>query len=236
MLDAWIRRMTSAKVLMGDAEALRAELSTWMELLDQVRRGESWAESELMRLVSFHARNLGAEGHPASAAMMQVVLLEEVFEEAGLRDATRRITLQMKRLVVDAHGVGVAQRLTAKHRAEIARTSPVIRIGERAIVGFLSGPMHADILDSLFGRVLRECARTGAHVAVIDTLGMNTDDELFYRTIQGMQRMPPGDKLRLILTGLADTEATRKGLLRFGVNLDKVVFNADVSEVIAELH
>src|SRR5688500_10549264 len=145
MLDEWIRRIASAKVLMGDIDALRAELSTWLELTDQLLRGEAWAESELMRLVSFHARNLGADGHAASAALMQVILLEEVFEEAGLRDQTRKITLQLKRLIADAHEAGVAQRLTARHRSEIARTSPVIRIGERAVVGFLSGPMHADI-------------------------------------------------------------------------------------------
>jgi hypothetical protein len=188
-----------------------------------------------MRLVSFHARNLGADGHAASAALMQVILLEDAFEEAGQREQTKKITLHMKRLVADAHEAGVAQRLTNRHRADIARTSPVIRIGERAVVGFLSGPMHPDLLDALFGRVLRECARMGANIAVIDTLGMSTDDDLFYRTIQGMQSMPQGDGLRLILTGLADPEAARKGLLDAGANLEKVVIRPDVSEVIAEL-
>lgn len=235
MLDAWIRRMASAKVLMADGDALRTQLSAWLDLIEQARRKESWAEAELMRLVSFHARNLGAEGHAASAALMQVMSLEEVFEEHGLRDQTSRLTREMLRLVADAHEAGVAQRLTAKHRSEIARSSPVIRIGERAVVGFLSGPMHADILDALFGRVLRECARTGAHVAVIDTLGIATDDELFYRTLEGMQRMPPGNGLRIILTGLPDPEATREKLRRCGANLDRIVVGGDISEVIAEL-
>src|SRR5262245_50477431 len=124
MLDAWIRRMTSAKVLMGDGDALRSELSAWLDLIGLAGRGEAWAESELMRLVSFHARNLGADGHAASAALMQVILLEDVFEEAGQREQTQKITIQMKRLVADAHEAGVAQRLTNKHRADIARTSP----------------------------------------------------------------------------------------------------------------
>src|SRR5687768_17367650 len=167
MLDEWIRRIASAKVLMGDIDALRAELSTWLELTDQLLRGEVWAESELMRLVSFHARNLGADGHPASAALMQVLLLEEIFEEEGRRKETRRITAQLLRLIADAHEAGVAQRLAARHRSEIARSSPVIRIGDRAVIGFLGGPIHPDILDALFGRVLRECARSGAPIAVI---------------------------------------------------------------------
>ena len=235
MLDAWIRRLTAAKVLMGDAESARSQLSTWLELLDHARRSESWAEAELMRLVSFHARNLGAEGHAASAALMQVVLLDELYEEAGLRGEMRGLMLQLMRLVVDAHGAGAAQRLTARHRGETARSAPVIRIGERAVVGFLGGPMHAEILDALFGRVLRECARVGAHVAVIDTLGTNPDEDLFYRTIEGMQRMPPGDRLRIIVTGLADPEATQEKLSHYRIDMSRVVLRGDVSEVIAEL-
>jgi hypothetical protein len=166
---------------------------------------------------------------------MQVILLDETLDEAGLRAETRSIISQLLRLVADAHEAGVAQRLAAKHRAEIARTSPVIRIGERAVVGFLSGPMHAEILDALFGRVMRECSRTGASIAVIDTLGTNPAEDRFYRTVEGMQRVPPGDRLRLILTGLAEPETMKQHLARFQVDLTRVVLRGDVSEVIAEL-
>jgi hypothetical protein len=233
MLDSWISRMASAKVLMGDADALRAELSAWLDLIERMRGGESWAEAELMRLVSFHARNLGAEGHAASAALMQIVLLEESLEEAG--QSIRPLAIALMRLVVDAHGAGAAQRLAAKHRTELVRAAPVIRIGERAVIGFLGGPLHPEILDALFGRVLRECTRMGAHVAVIDTLGTNPEAELFYRTIEGLQRMPPGDRLRLIITGLADPDAIQKQLSRLEIDMSRIVLRGDVSEVIAEL-
>ncbi len=235
MLDAWLRSLASAKVSMGDVDAIRAELSAWLELIDRIRDGETWAEGELMRLVSFHARNLGADGHPASAALMQVALLEDALEDGGRRADTRALTSRMMQLVADAHEAGLAQRLAARHRGELARSSPVIRIGDRAVVGFLCGPLHADLLDALFGRILRECVRTGAHIAVIDTLGTNADDELFYRTVEGMQRMPPGDRLRIILTGLPDLMHARTGLNTAGANLSKIALAGDVSEVISEL-
>ena len=225
--------MAAAKVLMGDGDALRSELSTWLDLIDQIVRGESWAEGELLRLVSFHARNLGAEGHAASAALMQVILLEDLFEEQNQRSATRSITAQLLRLIADAHEAGVAQRLAAKHRSEIARSAPVIRIGDRAVIGFLGGPIHPDVLDALFGRVLRECTRVGAHVAVIDTLGTNPEDDLFYRTIEGLQRTPPGDRLRLILTGVP--EGLGQQLSRFAIDMKRIELRHDVSDVIAEL-
>ena len=235
MLDAWIRRMSAAKVLMSDSDALRSELSAWLELIEQARLGEPWAADELLRLVSFHARNLGADGHAASAALMQIILLEETLEEAGQRDQSRKLLHDLLRLVADAHEAGVAQRLAAKHRGELARAAPVIRIGERAVVGFLGGPMHPDLIDALFGRVLRECARTGAEVAVIDTLGTNPDDDLFHRTVEGMQRIPPGDRLRIILTGLPDPELTERALVRAGASMERIELRGDVSEVIASL-
>jgi hypothetical protein len=220
---------------MGDMDALRAELATWLDLMDRMQRGEPWAEGELMRLVSFHARNLGAEGHAASAALMQVLLLEEIYEEHGRRKETRPITAQLLRLIADAHEAGVAQRLVSKHRSEIARSSPVIRIGDRAVVGFLSGPIHPDILDALFGRVLRECTRTGAQIAVIDTLGTNPDDDLFYRTVEGMLRTPPGDRLKLILTGIGDPDVMYGKVSSRSIDASRLALRNDVSEVIAEL-
>lgn len=235
MLDAWIRRMAAAKVLMGEKEGIESELSGWLELIDRTVAGEAWAETELLRLVAVHARNLGAEGRPASAVLTQIILLDETLAEAGRAEETRTLIQQLLRLVADAHEAGVTQRLTAKHRKRLSAMAPVIRLGERAVVGFLLGPMQSELLDALVGRVLRETVRCGAEVAVIDCLAADRDDELFHRTIAAMQKQPPGDRLRVILTGLRDPERSRQDLARFGVDLERVSVEEDVNAVVAAL-
>lgn len=233
MLDAWVRRMAAAKVLMGEKEGIEAELSGWLELLDRAVAGEAWAETELSRLVALHARNLGAEGRPASAVLMQIILLDETLQEVGRADQTRELIQHLLRLVADAHEAGVTQRLTAKHRKRLSAMAPVIRLGDRAVVGFLLGPMQPELLDALVGRVLREAVRSGAKVAVIDCLGADRDDEIFHRTIAAMQKQPPGDRLRLILTGLRDPDRSRQELERFGVDLERVQVEEDINAVVA---
>ena len=106
---------------------------------------------------------------------------------------------------------------------------------EQAIVGFLLGPMEAEILDALFGRVLRESVRAGAKTIVIDCFGADEDDELFHRTIFSLQEQPPGDDLDVVLTGLRDIERTRTLLEAAGAKLDRIRFEEDVSRVLASL-
>jgi hypothetical protein len=236
MLDAWIARMAAAKVLMADERALRAELSGWLELLDLVIAGEKWAEDELSRLVSFRARNLGAEGRPASACLLQIMLLGDVLAEAQpeARAASKRLIEEMLQLVADAHEAGVTQRLAAKHRARLATVAPVFRLGERTVVGFVIGPMIGELLDALFGRLLREASRTDATVMVVDCFGGDDEGEVFYRTIAGVQKTPPGDRMHIVVSSVKSNEVARRGLERAGADMLRVRLADDVHEALAQ--
>jgi hypothetical protein len=84
------------------------------------------------------------------------------------------------------------------------------------------------------GRLLRETARTGADVVVLDTFGAARDNELFHRTIQAFTRSEVGCRVTLVLTGLRDPEATKSALKAIGCNMERIRFEPDANTAIAQ--
>src|SRR5262249_44785256 len=154
-------RVENAHVLMGPREATKNELSRWLDYVGPAADGDASSSHELYKLVAFHARSLGAEGRPASAALMQVVLLEDIVREAMKETpkALSQVIRELMRVVADAHALGSSERAKNRHNLEIRDFSPVIRVGEKTIMGFLLGNMDADLIDAMMGRLLRETVR-----------------------------------------------------------------------------
>src|SRR5262249_15472065 len=158
----WIRALEKAHVLMGPREAIAALLGRWLTFFAPASGGDEAASKELFKLVAFHARGLGGEGRPASAALMQFLALADVLGDAGaLREPEAKLIRELPRIVADSHALGASERAKTRHHLEIRDFSPIIRLGDSTIVGFLLGAMETDLIDAMIGRVLRECARTG---------------------------------------------------------------------------
>jgi hypothetical protein len=215
LIEAWLDRLEGAHVLMGNRDAAMSELMRWLDYLGPTADGDQSTAHELHKLVAFHARNLGAEGRPASAALMQILLLEDALEAVGQRgseatedrgsarsreppkaaplEAEDRTVLaptlrELLRVVADAHALGASERARNRHHLEIRDFSPVVRLGEKSIMGFLLGNMDGDLIDAMMGRLLRETVRSGADVVVLDTFGAARDNDTFHRTVQAFQR------------------------------------------------
>lgn len=231
----WLSRLEAGHVLMGAREAVAAELDRWLGQLGAAIEGDPAAAHELYKLVAFHARALGAEGRPASAALMQALLLEDTLASIPALDASGRTILrEIQRVVADAHALGHSERSRNRHHLEIRDFSPVIRVGEKTIMGFLLGAMDSDLIDAMVGRLLREAARHEADVVVLDTFGAARDNDTFHRTIQAFMRSEIGCRIKLVLTGLRDAQATKQALAALGCNMDRIRFEADINAAIAQ--
>jgi hypothetical protein len=234
VLADWVQRLEHAHVLMGPREAVAAALDRWLAHLGSAADGDTGAARELYKLVAFHARALGADGRPASAALMQALLLQDALETVlGAQAALRNVMREICRVVADAHALGHSERAKNRHHLEIRDFSPVVRLGERTVLGFLLGAMDSDLIDAMAGRLLREAARSSAERVVLDTFGAARDNETFHRTIQAFLRSEVGCRVHLTLTGLRDPEATRASLAALGCNMERVHFEPDVNSAIA---
>ncbi|MCK6547527.1 hypothetical protein L6R52_16885 [Myxococcota bacterium] len=231
----WIHRLESAHVLMGPREAIAHELGRWLEHLGPAASGDESAARELHKLVAFHARALGAEGRPASAALTQVLLLEDAIDAVAASPALRPVFRELLRIVADAHALGASERAKNRHQLEIRDFSPVVRLGETALLGFLLGSMESDLIDAMLGRLLRETVRTGATHVVLDAFGAARDNDTFHHTIAAFQRHEIGGRVHLTITGLRDPDATRDALAALGCNMDRLAFTADANSAIADV-
>lgn len=240
--DLWLARLEEAHVMMGRREAVAHEFRRWLEFIGPAADGDESSAHELYKLVAFHARNLGAEGRPASAALMQALLLEDAVRTtvaAGAAPAgaawpaLQQVLREVMRVVADAHALGSSERTRNRHHLEIRDFSPVIRLGPRTVIGFLLGAMEGDLIDAMMGRLLRETVRTGAEVVVLDAFGAARDNDTFHRTVQAFTRSEVGCRVTLVLTGLRDVEATRAALAAIGCSMERVRFEPDVNTAIA---
>ena len=117
--EAWLARLEEAHVTMGTREAVGHELGRWLDFLGPAADGDESIAHELYKLVAFHARNLGAEGRPASAALMQVLLLEDAVNEAVPEPKLlARVLREVTRVVADAHSLGSSERAKNRHHLE----------------------------------------------------------------------------------------------------------------------
>jgi hypothetical protein len=233
--ESWVTRLEAAHVLMGSKDAIQSELARWLAHLGPTIDGDASQARELYKLVAFHARNLGAEGKPASAALMQALLLDDAVREGiGSEASVRDVMREVMRVVADAHALGASERAKNRHNLEIRDFSPVIRVGDKTIMGFLLGAMETDLIDAMIGRLLRETARTSADVVVLDTFGAARDNDTFHRTVQAFMRSEVGCRITLVLTGLRDPEATRTALKALGCNMERLRIEPDINTAIAQ--
>lgn len=229
----WIHRLEQAHVLMGPRDAIDSELGRWLDHVGATASGDESAARELHKLVAFHARALGAEGRPASAALTQVLVLEESVDAIHPGAALGPVFRELLRIVADAHALGASERAKNRHQLEIRDFSPVVRVGEATLLGFLLGSMESDLIDAMLGRLLRETVRTGAEHVVLDAFGAARDNDTFHHTIAAFQRHEVGGRVHLTITGLRDADATREHLASLGCNMERLHFAADANSAIA---
>lgn len=219
VLDAWVRRLEAERVHMAPIQALRSELSGWLPLLFSA---DTVDHDALMRQVAFHARNLGAEGRPASAAILQIALLEDAMNEVGsMTPAQRPVLRQMLRVVADAHALGASVRQQNNHQAALSR-APIVRLPGQATVGFLVAGMQAQLIDAVLGRLLRAAAGSQEARAILDVSGAPPDDETFHRSLHGFATRPEFKGLTLDVTGLGHPAGTQDALDQLNTPRDRI--------------
>jgi hypothetical protein len=225
VLTAWAELLDREQVgPRGGRDAALAELGPWLELIDSAVAGDEPAKKELDKLVAFQARSLGIEDRPASSAVLRVHLLGEALAQVNgkLSPPLRAHLRWLMRIAADAHALGAAERSENRHHREIRDFSPVFRLRGDTVVAMMLGPMTPEIIDAITGRLLRECAASGAKVAVLDCFGAAEDDDRFHRTIAAMLAASSARDLELVLTGLRDPERTRRALQAIDAKLERL--------------
>jgi hypothetical protein len=235
ILEAWLDQIAAEQLAVSSQEALAAELSGWLALLGPASEGDAPAKHELLKLIALHARSLGYEEKPASATVLRIALLQDAHLEAHgqIPPKTREIIRWMIRVAADAHALGQAERLSAKHQREIRDFSPIVRLDDQTVLAFMLGPMSPELIDAILGRLLRECASCSAKVAVLDVFGAAAADDRFHRTIAELLESEPGKKLTLVLAGLRDADPTKAALQKLGVDLSRLRFVEHVNQFLA---
>ncbi len=238
-IDTWLHRI---KAMLGPGPSTTEfahEIEGWLPLVVDAAQGNEWSEGELHRLVAFQARNMGRQGQPTSLTLSRLQVVEEVLAHTNdSKEEGQKLKTQiadLSGLAVDAHQLGLTDRLARKHILSFKHSAPVIHLKDRAIIGFLLGPMEAEIIDAMLGRILTECSRRGIRTAALDVLGAEPDNETFHRSILGTTQLEDRPCTALTLTGLRNIEATRASLNKMGVDPARVAYLPDVDSFIQQL-
>lgn len=232
ILAGWLERAAAAKLLTPNREVAQSQVDGWLDLL----LAETESSAELDRLVAFECRNLGQTGRPASATISSLLALEDsVKDELGKDHPATAHARELVKIAADAHALGHGQRLEASHQKLLSTSTPVLRFKDKAVVGWLMGPILADAIDALLGRVFSSCAGTGAPIAIVDISAAEPPNDLLYRTIEGYAASDVAPKFRLVLTGVPDVDAVRATLNDRGVDTSKVGLHAQLEAFLETL-
>lgn len=234
VLEGWVSVLAKEKLLMAEREGVTAEFGHWLQLLYAGAGGDAGATSELFRLVALHCKALGHEGRPASAVVMQIATLRELLlhESPAPAPALLRLVQEMVRVAADAQALGQSERLEERGIDLLKHRSPVFSL-EKVVVGCLVGPMQAELLDSLFARVLRECVRHGIDQIVVDIAAADEADDRFFRTIHGLLTSPDVPPVSVIISGVRDLDAAAMALRALGVDTPRLRLVTSLREVLA---
>ena len=200
LLERWLDRLETSGALIDGRPATRARLEAWFPWLQAAATGDESARAELMRLVALDARNLAQEGRPASTVVAQPLLLAGAWSAPAADELCQLLV----RVAADAHALGIAGVHEAAQQRLLAKHAPVVALGDRWL-GYLIGPMAADVIDGLFGRLMTGAAGMGATDIAVDVSGAQGPTPLFYRTLKGFSDTDTGSVRRLTVTGLAHT-------------------------------
>lgn len=233
VLDAWIGHLAKEKLLMAEREALTAELGAWLPLLYAGAAGDAGAATELFRFVALHCKGLGHDGRPASAVVMQIACLKDVLTQTeGTPDPARmKLVHEMVRVAADAQALGQSERLEERAYDLLKHRSPVFTLS-KVVVGCLVGPMRAELLDSLFARVLRECARHGIDRMIVDISSADEPDDRFFRTIQGLLTSPDVPPVSVVISGVRDLDTAARALHKLGIDTPRLELAERLAEVL----
>jgi hypothetical protein len=236
LLDAWVSHLAKEKLLMGEREALTAELSTWLQLLFAGAGGDTGASAELFRFVALHCKSLGHEGRPASAVVMQVASLKDLLlgQTPAPDPKLLQLVHELIRVAADAQALGQGEKLKEKAIDELKHRSPVFTL-PNVVLGCLVGPMRAELLDALFARVLTECARHGIDRMIVDISSADEPDDRFFRTIHGLLTSPDVPPVSVIISGVRDLDATTMALRKLGVDTPRLRLVTQLGEVLGPL-
>ncbi len=205
-----------------------AELDGWLELL-----GQKAALPDLLRQVALWAENAALEGQPASVLLKELSFVHQTIERQHPQSAERFFTLLGT--AMDAHGAGQHERWRRRNHLERARTSPVFGIRSELVAAFYSGAFDSEPLDAVFGRLLLECAGRGATWGLMDVSGARPETDLFHRTLRGFPALDLQHPKTLVITGLADPDATRAAVEALGYRGPRIHFESDIGPVLDRL-
>jgi hypothetical protein len=233
LLAAWLDHLDPGR---EPRATLASELDGWLTLFLDAAAGDGAAREELAALVALAARRLAGEGRAASTAVLRCLALEDaLFAVLGPDHGLDRLARDLVRIAADAHQVGHGERERERMKRRLIDASPVLRVGERAVVGFVLGSMDADTVDALMGRVLRVAVGSDAPLLVIDVAGAPPDDDLFHRTLRGFVASEHAHRRRLVVTGLRDPVRTRGALTALGVPEGRVELRGDLGATLEAL-
>lgn len=232
-LNAWLERLRAAGVTMAQAEAAASEFGGWLELLDRAVDGDASAEGDLYRLSAMHGRRLGQEGRPASAAILQPLLLADTLDtELGTGHRFAGHVRELVKIVADAHALGHTERLENKQNKLLRTSTPILRTAN-GVVGWIVGPMLADTIDAIVGRLFAECAAAGAERAVLDLSTAQPPNDVFFRTVAGYTKSDIAPKYRLVLTGVEDPDAMRAAIAKLGADTTRFDIHSRLYDVMS---
>lgn len=212
LLERWLDQLEEAKALIDGRESTAARLEGWLPWLEPAADDDEAAQSELMRIVALDARNLAQEGRAASVVVAQPLLLASAWPDH--RGA--KLSQLLVRVAADAHTLGTVAAKEAKFRALVGRAAPVVPLGDRWL-GYLIGPMAAEVIDGVLGRLLSAAAGAGRTQVALDIAGAEPPNDVFVRTLSGFTATNTGSVERLTITGVTDPDALAAQLKTEGV-------------------
>ena len=236
ILREWIRRLTENRVVLGKPKAIEAEFRAWLALLSQ--SDDANAYSDLQRLVAIHSRNLGLQNHPASAALRQVLCLEEAFVQIlGHIDPQGRAQLKELLMIVgDGHFLGRSEHLNHSWIRKTRDFTPVVQINAETVLAFLFLPLSSEVLDACLGRMMKLAGMKGASRAILD---VSANDELnarFFDTLKSLLESREMAETELIVTGIENSTDCETRLTAMNCPTSKLRFETDLSSILLELH
>lgn len=230
LTEQWLTRVQALKVLTEERALLGSVVRGWLEALEKPDDATDVAER-----VALYGRSLGTDGQPASAAVLQGVLLRDILAASPDIDpeiVTR--STELIRILADAHALGSLEREKLRARRARQSAAPVLCIAGVGVIGFIADTADADLVDGVVARVLRECAGRGERQAIIDIGGARREDQLIHRTIAGFTTSSDAERYHLVVTGLASLSRTRMALEELKANFERLTLAETLDEFLAQ--
>jgi hypothetical protein len=234
IFDAWMADLAKEPGLVPNDEATRSQLLGWLQLMLRSVGGSDPDREDLEGLVALEARAQGADGQQVERLIRWLQTLETVASTHKCEQVAELVHALIP-LAADAYAMGRVDRAEKRHRHLLRKASPVVRIGEKAVLAFLLGPTDDDVLDAILGRLFTETVRARAPIAILDVSGADTETPLFHRTLFGFGQTKENYPFSLAITGLPDPKATHETLEQLGCALEHVRILGPLGPVLSDL-